>query len=118
MRPARAVVLAAVLLTGAGCAADEPTGGPPATTTAASAGPCAEVVREGATVTDMLIDQGCIDANGTKRAGKVTSCKSGQRMWEMDGMIGISGEKMLTATARTPDGLTARALNEALCLRF
>lgn len=105
-------ILTAATLTGCGAT---PGGDSPTTVTPASAGTCADVVREGSTITDALIDHGCTDVNGTKRVGKVTRCENGQRLWEMDGLIGLSGKPMLTANAKSGDGLTARVLNETAC---
>jgi|SRR5688500_15743321 len=115
MQPARAVLAAVLVLAGCGT---QPAGTAPTTSTAsASAGKCADVVRLGATVTDDLIDRGCTDERDAKRVGKVTTCKNGQRLWEMDGMIGLSGHPMLPETEKDPDGLTARVLNELVCNR-
>lgn len=109
--PLLTILTAAAL---AGCGAAQGGDSTP-TVTPASAGTCADVVREGSTVTDALIDHGCTDGNGTKRVGKVTRCENGQRLWEMDGLIGLSGKPMLAENAKSGDGLTARVLNETAC---
>lgn len=114
MRPARAATFAALLLLLTGCGTEAGTS-PTTTTSAASAGKCSDVVREGQTVTDALIDTGCLDDKGTKRLGKVTVCKDGRRLWEMDKMIGMSGSRMVLESAAANDGITARVLNELAC---
>lgn len=106
-------MLFAVALSLAGCSS---AGTSSSTTTSASNLPsCSSVLRDGATVTDALIDSGCLDANGAKRLGEVKPCKSGQRLWEMDTWIGLSGEPMVTADAAGSDGLTGRQLYQRLC---
>lgn len=114
MHPARATILAAALLAATGCGTEAPASSP-TTTTASSAGSCASVVSDGATVTDDLIDKGCTDENGARRVGKVTACKSGQRLWEMNGLMGLSGKPMLPENEKDPDGFTVRLLNELAC---
>lgn len=115
MRPARPAILAVLLAALAGCGAEAPAGGTTTSGAASSAGSCTTVVRDGATVTDDLIDKGCTDENGSKRVGKVTTCKSGQRLWEMNGLIGLSGKPMMPENEKDPDGLTVRVLNETAC---
>ena len=88
----------------------------PATTSSTPAAkPCWDSVREGAIVTDALIEHGCIDPNGAKRGGTVKTCKNGQRLWEMDKLIGLSGEPMIPADRKDRDGIPARMLYGVLC---
>lgn len=88
----------------------------PATTSSAAstAGKCSEVVKAEAPVTDALIDQGCIDDNGTKRIGTVKPCKDGRRLWEMNGMIGRSGGPMVPTDLQV-EGLRADQVIALAC---
>lgn len=114
MHPARTLLVMLAAFAVGGCGSGEPST-PTAADAPSTAGICTEVVREGATVTDALIDQGCTDQNDAKRIGKVKTCKNGQRLWEMDGLIGLSGKPMLAEGADSGNGVTARALNEMAC---
>ena len=92
----RTPALFAVAFLAAACSSGD--GNPAATpSNPAAAGKCSDVVNEDATVTDLLIDQGCIDDTGSKRMGTVKLCKDGRRLWSMNGMIGRTGEKMIRA---------------------
>lgn len=117
MRTATPAVFAVLLLAATGCGAGAPAGSSAATTTTTSIASCGTAVGHGVIVTDTLIEQGCTDQNGTKRLGKVRTCENGQRLWEMDGMIGLSGGPMLPENIKGDDGLTARFLNEFACNR-
>lgn len=101
----------------AACGSASPTASPTTTSSssASSARPCWEAVHEAAVVTDALIDDGCVDPNGAKRVGKVTKCKNGQRLWEMDKLMGLSGEPMIPADRKDQDGISARMLYGVLC---
>lgn len=112
MQPARPVLAALLLLTA--CTAETPAPVPTTTTAASTAGSCSEVVRDGARVTDDLIDKGCTDSGGTTRVGKVTTCKDGTRLWEMDGLIGLSGDVMVPEQEQA-DGIPARMLYQRAC---
>lgn len=101
-----------VLLTGA-CSSGETTT-PPASSTPAAAGKCSEVVKSSATVTDVLIDQGCIDDAGVKRIGTVKPCKDGRRLWEMNGLIGRSGGEMVPTDLQV-NGTRSDRLLDLIC---
>lgn len=87
---------------------------PAMTSTAAGAGSCAQLVRDGATVTDDLVDRGCSDSNGSVRMGTHKVCKSGRRLWKMNGYVGLSGGPMITETSKV-DGLAAGPTYDYLC---
>lgn len=91
MRPT-ALILTALIATACSSGSETP---PTSSSPPDTAGKCSEVVKQGATVTDELIDKGCVDDSGSKRIGTVKVCKDGRRLWEMNGMIGRSGGEMV-----------------------
>lgn len=111
MRPT-ALILTAVLA--AACSSGGSETPPPTSGTPATAGKCSEVVKSNAAVTDVLIDQGCVDDNGTKRMGTVKQCKDGRRLWEMNGMIGRSGGEMVPTDLEV-NGTRSDRLLELIC---
>lgn len=116
----RTVALILVALLVASCSsrgAETPlTSSTPATTSAAaSAGRCVIVAKQYETVTDALIDKGCTDENGALRLGKHKVCKNGQRLWEMDDLIGLSGQQMVNRYKKSPDGIEASTLYQVAC---
>ena len=116
----RTPALLLVALLAAGCAgggtqAPETSRTPTATTTTAGAGRCVVVAKQYETVTDALIDKGCTDENGTLRFGKHRVCKNGQRLWEMDDLIGLSGQQMVNRYKKSPGGVDAVTLYQVAC---
>lgn len=113
-------LILAVLLAATACSSGE-TGAPstsstPTTTSAAAgAGRCVVVAKQYEKVTDALIDKGCTDENGTLRLGKHQVCKNGQRLWEMNDLIGLSGEEMVNREKKSPEGITAWMLFDRAC---
>lgn len=113
-----ALILAALVAAGCSSGATETpktTSAPAVTTTAAGAGRCVVVAKQYETVTDDLIDKGCVDENGTLRFGKHRVCKNGQRLWEMDDLIGLSGQQMVNRFKKSPDGVEAATLYQVAC---
>lgn len=82
---------------------------------AAGAGRCEVVAKQYETVTDALIDKGCADEKGALRFGTHKVCKNGQRLWEMDDLIGLSGEQMVNRLKKSPDGVEAWVLYGRAC---
>lgn len=106
-----ALILTVLLATA--CSSDG--GDSPATSsTPTTAGKCSEVVKSGAIVTDVLIDQGCVDDTGSKRLGTVKPCKDGRRLWEMNGMIGRSGGEMVSADLQV-NGTRSDRMLDLIC---
>ena len=110
----RTLTLAAAAVVLAACTST-PDPAPATTSSTPAAKPCWDSVREGAIVTDALIEHGCIDPNGAKRFGTAKTCKNGQRLWEMDGLMGMSGKPMLPGNLKGEDGITVRALQAIAC---
>jgi hypothetical protein len=121
------LALAAVLLAGACSTTPTATDAPPAsvppvpaTTTAsapAAAGPepCGLVAQEDLRVTDTLIDKGCADDTGSVRLGKVTPCTDGRRLWELDNLIGFSGELIWERETKVEGGVPVWSLYYRTC---
>lgn len=111
-----ALLLAAALTAGCSTATTPPTP-PPSSTASAAAGPgrCQDVAQDGARVTDDLIDNGCVDDNGSLRIGKVTACKDGRRLWEMGDLIGLSGETLLPRDLKAEGGVLVEDLARRAC---
>jgi hypothetical protein len=114
-----ALLLAAALTAGCSTATTPPASPPPppssATSAAAGPGRCQDVAQDGARVTDDLIDNGCVDDNGSRRVGKVTTCKDGRRLWEMGDLIGLTGETLLPKDTKAGGGVTAEELTRQVC---
>lgn len=109
----RTPALLAVAFLAAACSSGG--GDSPATSSAPSAAPCSEVVKDGAIVTDALIANGCLDSNGTTRRGTTKQCKNGQTLWSMDTLMGMSGEAMVPANRKIDGNLTEKAWFAVLC---
>jgi hypothetical protein len=114
-----ALLLAAALTAGCSTATTPPASSPPppSSSTSAAAGPgrCQDVAQDGARVTDDLIDNGCVDDNGSRRVGKVTMCKDGRRLWEMGDLIGLSGETLLPRDLKAEGGVLVEDLARRAC---
>ena len=106
-----ALLLAAFLATACSSGGTET---PTTPSTPATAGSCGEVVKPNAPVTDVLIDQGCLDANGAKRIGTVKVCKDGRRLWKMGDFIGMSGGEMVPTDLQM-EGSRADRILDGIC---
>lgn len=116
MRP---TVLILTALLAVACSSGEsdtpaPSSAPATSAAVVTAGKCSDVAKSGAAVTDALIDQGCLDDNGTKRLGTVQQCKSGRRLWEMGDLVGLSGGEMVPSDLQM-EGRRADQVLGAIC---